>query len=333
MDFKSAIVYKLIDYYFDVAVLVDLPHHKYKDILGVLPTMNDQNNIPWNEFFYPLFLSGNLLYSNYLDKLTALSYTDILEMEALSAMIGIGYELNDFNPAGVDFNIKKLPRKKANTYYLSLDVPECYYDKEYFNLFNDVLSLEYPLLPLGLYIEKPLNLIEEKNHTNTNFTNLLHKVNKNDKINTNNDLDMDEIVQEKINRNHFNTKFQIFIESLKKFSSNNKSIFESVQLDLLHLPLFITNPTPGFTLGPYMKLMVLVPMEYYKEDTRGYNSSSNLMFSHRNSAREKMTTKSNLINKDINLTNNNVDPIEKIGDKIVSIMYALNKMIKKSKEK
>jgi len=269
-DAKSAIVFKMIEFNFNVPCFYDLAVNRNKSHLGVLP-INENENTPWNMYCFPYFMSGKLFYSDMLEKITALSFTDRLEMEVITKLIGLGnYPYNFANPStdqDKNFALRNRIESSQEPYYLSLDVPEYYHGKEYFHLFNDLIELKFPLLPLGLQVESPLAYSRDGAKSDT-FLELLNPYLNNEEGGSDNELntisDMPYITTSELfkKKDNFNKKLDRYIKLLKKNSINDKPMLESIHMDLNHLPIFITNPNPTFRLDENMKVLVLVPIDY-----------------------------------------------------------------------
>jgi len=263
--YKASILFKLIDSNFDVPILLNIAHEKYSRFLGIEP-IQDDNYQQWDEFQIPLFMAGKVLYANYLDKLTALSYTDKLEMEAISSLIKLGNEYiitESLEDDGI-LNKKLFSGKKIedNSFYLTLNIPECYYNQEYFILLNDLLELKHPIIPLGIYVEQPLHY--SKDFSSTTFA---------EELDEKTTLEMNST---KTSKAKLNKQILKYIELIKSNNNSSKAVLDSIQMDFNNLPVFITNPNPCFVLGENMKLLVIAPLDYLPDNIRDVKSNSDL---------------------------------------------------------
>jgi hypothetical protein len=300
LDFKPAIAFKIIEYYFNIPTIIDLPHYKKNEFLGSVPVKD--NKVEWHHFLHPLFLSGKLLYSNYLDSFTSLSYTDRLEMECLVGLIGLYYQVD--NTKNKKTNVISEPHK--HTYTISIPVSSNYYGKNYITLINDLMALDTPVLPLGIYIEDPLKYAMTLRETYAELIN--PQILKSEDDPTLNDKVKD-----------FNRKFKKYLDFMKQNSHTKKAAIDSVQMDLLNVPIFITNPNPDFKLDQYMKVLLISPFNYL-DKSKGLEDYSVI--------NENLDTHTNLLKKSPSQIKK--DQIKSTSKKLMKMIMSFYKKLKES---
>ena len=177
--------------------------------------------------------------------------TDRLEMEAIIGLISLGYQNTEDKT--LDFGVK-ITEDYKKSYIISMEVPTCYHGKDYFSFISDLQHLDHPAFPIGIYVEEPLNY----NNGKKDNIELINTENEliNLRVNDNNEEKEDSIFQTKFNNN---------LVWLKSNSYSSKATLDSIQMDLIHTPIFVTNPNPNFILGKNMKVMLICPLAYVEK--------------------------------------------------------------------
>ena len=155
-DMNKLLAFKSFDFFFDVPFILELWSHFSIRLLGYNP-LDRNSNIIINEFLHPQFMAGNLLYLNHLDKIIAKSHTDENEYEVFLRLISLGFE-SASNSFGFKPKLGK-ERKEGFPVIVTFELPDFYYNKDYHQLFSDLLALDEPAIPLGIYVEDPLQYI------------------------------------------------------------------------------------------------------------------------------------------------------------------------------
>jgi len=246
-DMTALISSRTIDYYFDLHMIIELWDSKSAKLLGYIPLDKQAKDIT-NEFYHPLFMSGKLIYLSHLDKLTTLSVTDPNVIETLYQIISVGFRkfVNNFNNKRSDINMRF---SRDMPVIITIDLPEDYWGKEYYVLVQDLLTLEKPAIPLGLYISDTLGY---------------HLLDSQGKISLSPKKEFWEIVnshkRKLINLDSmgkFESAYFDNMKFLRNISYTDKIVLNYVDLNRTHLPIFITNPLPGFILSKDCKVLIM----------------------------------------------------------------------------
>ena len=134
---------------------------------------------------------------------------------------------------------------------LTVDLPEKYIGKEYFNVFTDLICQKEPMMILGIYIENPLEYNQLRSEGRINRftrmqTNQLKIVTSHKKVLMN----MGALSENEQN-------YLSYLKTLKDISYNDKILLDSIDLRHPFFPMFITNPPPWFILSEDTKILVL----------------------------------------------------------------------------
>ncbi len=245
-DMNLLLSSSIIDYYFDINMTIELWNSKSCSLLGYKPLDKNAKEIS-NEFYHPLFMSGKILYLSHFDKLTSMSVTDPLIIESLHQIISVGFR-NDLRDIMTRTDIG-ICRGAVVPILITIDLVEKYWGKEYHILVQDLLKLEKPALPLGVYVSDPLSyhLLDSKGNIfhskKTPFWKIVNS-HKRKLINL-----------ESMGR--FESAYFDNMKFIRDISYTDKIILNCVDLKKTHLPIFITNPLPGFILTKNCKILIM----------------------------------------------------------------------------
>jgi hypothetical protein len=275
-DMNKILSFKSIDYFFNTEMCLELWDTKSTRLIGYQPIDKDTKVIQ-NEFLHPQFLAGRILYMSHLERITAISHNYSNVVETWVELLTTG-----FKSTSSSSGFKSLKGSKAREGYpviITINVPQSYVGKEYYVLMSDLLSMEQPVMPMGIYIENPLSYMSDISHGKVSKFNKVKNVNM--KILTS---------YKKKLQNHSLGKMEMGyadnLRILRDISNNNKVVLDYVDMRRPHLPIFITNPPPGFMIDDKCKVMV---MYHYSPKTVGLknfqeylNRQSDKRFSVRN---------------------------------------------------
>jgi len=259
-DMQNILSFKTVDYFFNVPLVIELWTKKSIKMLGYLP-LDRTSNIIINEFLHPQFMAGKFLYHDCFDKLTAKCFNNEHEYEIWNRLVSLGFD-NASNSFG--FQPKLNAKKKLGfPAIVTFDLPEFYYEKDYHYLVGDLIALDEPVIPLGIYIEEPLLYVNLKYEGGISFDDDHQEeigITMSQKNKMKNIAQMD--VLEK--------KYYDSLNLLKDISYTDKIIMDAVDLERTYLPVFITNPPPEFKLLSNIKVQVMCFFEpdQKKEDFR-----------------------------------------------------------------
>jgi len=198
-----------------------------------------------NEFLHPQFMAGQILYMSHLEKIIANTYTNEYVAEAWIELLSLGFKSSHTNTT-------KTKARKGFPVMVTIDIPESYFGKEYYLLVADLLSLEQLVMPLGVYVKNPLVYMNEKSQG---------KVSRFTRLQTTANIKITTSYKKKIlNTNLLDKVEQGYMDNLKilrDFSYNDKVVLDYTDIRKPHLPIFITNPPPGFILNKECKILVL----------------------------------------------------------------------------
>lgn len=114
---------------------------------------------------------------------------------------------------------------------------------------SDLLSMEQPVMPLGIYIENPISYMSDISHGKVSKFSKVKNVNM--KILTS----YKKKLQNSLGKKEMGYADNIRI--LRDISNNDKVVLDYVDMRKPHLPIFITNPPPGFVIDDKCKVMVM----------------------------------------------------------------------------
>ena len=249
-DMAKILGFRAVDYFFQTDIILELWDQQSVYLLGYNP-VSKYPSIKNNEFVHPLFISGKLIYLSHLNRLVCMAAHDEKDkVDAWIELLSLGYKENSLKNDN-NFLIKQ--EKKGYPVTISVDIPEKYIGKEYFNLFTDLLCQKNPIMVLGLYIDNPLEYTQMKNEGRVNkytrvLTNQLKIVTSHKK-----DLvDYNNCAHHEMNDNYLS-----YLNQLKHNSYNDKILLEHLDLHHPFFPMFITNPPPWLILTSGIKLLIL----------------------------------------------------------------------------
>jgi len=246
-DMTSLLSSRVVDYYFDINMFLELWDSKNVNLLGYIPLDKNAKNFT-NEFYHPLFMAGRVIYLSHLDKLTTISVSNPNLIETFYQIISVGFRrfINNFTDKRSNINLRfggDIP------VIITLDIPKDYLGKEYYMLVQDLLSLEKPAIPFGVYVSNPLayQLLDSQGKITQSQKNPFWKIINSHKRKLINLESMGRFESAYFN----NMKF------LRDISYTEKIVINYVDLKRTHLPIFITNPLPGFILSEDCKVLIM----------------------------------------------------------------------------
>jgi hypothetical protein len=264
-DINKILSFRSIDYFFNQETIIELWNESSIKYLGYSPLNED------DLFLHPLYMSGNVMFMSHLEKVIANSYISEPTLDAWASLVSCGYDVVE----------KYIPDRENYPVIITVDIPEYYHGLDYYMLVNDLLEQDSPVIPLGIYIGDP------SHYYNSNLMG-------NEKIS-------DESVFTSARRfsrlTELETRYFEYMEILKRNSYNKKPYLDYVDMSCCLLPLFITNPSPGFTLHPDTKVMVLVN---HKISHNEYNYKGNDIFKFKNLSIAQNFTKKAKIARTVN---------------------------------
>ena len=256
-DSLKLLSFRAIDYFFQTKVLIELQRDVSLKFLGNLP-LDISKEIMNNEFLNPNFMSGNVIYINQLEKIIAQSVGNRkLETEAWMELMALGY----FNK---HTQLKKGSSLQNFPVIVTVDIPVEFHQKEYFSLITRLLTTNSPIMPLGLFIEEPL---EDRRETDKGKVRSLSR-----KFTSFGNLRIMTSFKKKIGFSPFKSKEECFADMMKM---NKKQINSSDFVDWQNnpMPTFITNPQPNYILNKSNKLMCLAfhsDAEFFRKQKKSF---------------------------------------------------------------
>ncbi len=234
-DLNNLLGFRTQDYCFDTNAIIELWDSYSIKQLGYVPISEANLQGNENEFANPLFMAGKVVYINQLEKIIASSYNEPECIESWLGILNCGYNI-----------IEKYEDKgDKKPLIITIDVPKDYYDQEYITLVKDLLDLD--TLSLGLYLPFPTDYFKLKSEGK-----VVMDDNKISKVVTSHKSMYSKGAKVVYGDNNY-------FEILKENSYNDKAVLDYVDVDRSPLPIFITNPEPGFILLEGVKVMVLFP--------------------------------------------------------------------------
>lgn len=253
-DFTKILSFKAVDYFFDSPFILELWNRKSVKWIGYQPL--DRNaNVITNEFLHPLYMAGKLIYVDLFDKLPAIYYSYEKEYEAWIRLMCLGYTSTN-NSFGFQSRINAY-KKAAFPAIVSFDLPDYYENKVYHTLVADLLALDLPAIPLGIFVEEPLLYMTMKNEGGVSVDN-------------NKEVGVFASSKNKLRGNNkLSSLQQKFFKSqklLEKISNTKKVVMDVIDIERTYFPLFITNPPPEFKLIGKIKVQVLCTFKMNTQD-------------------------------------------------------------------
>jgi voltage-gated potassium channel len=245
-DMGKILSYKTVDYFFSSNKIIELWDSKSTRFLGYQPLESD-GKINHNEFVHPSYMAGNVVYLSHFEKILARSFTEEKAVDAWIRLISLGYSSSNTN---IGYKTLRVNRNSFPV-IVTIDVPKSYKNKDYHDLFCDLLTLDPPALALGLLIENPLEYLSMQSKGYVGKTRRAQKTSlkittsyKKNFINVGN---LDKIEQ----------GYKDNLKIMRDVSYNDRVTIDYVDINKSHLPIFITNPLPSLQLGSNCKVQVL----------------------------------------------------------------------------
>jgi len=147
----------------------------------------------------------------------------------------------------------------------TIEIPIQYVEKEYYILVDDLMKLEPPAMPLGIYVSQPLDYVSIKSQG---------KIQSNSNPKNGDRIDIFTSHKKKlVNRDEMDKNdkgYQGKLKIMRDISYNNKIVLDIMDLNKNFLPIFITNPGPNFIISNNCKVMILY---YLKGDSLDDNGA------------------------------------------------------------
>lgn len=248
-DMAKILGFRAVDYFFQTSLFLELWDHSSVYLLGYNP-ISKKSSITKNEFFHPLYIGGKLLYLDHLNRVICMSQKDKQKIDAWIELLSLGYKTNS-NTGRKGSNILINQEKSGYPVMITVDLPEKYIGKEFFNIFTDLICQQNPIMILGIYIENPLDYNQLRSEGRINRftrmqTNQLKIITSHKKVLMNmNALSKNE------------QDYLSYLRMLKDISYNDKILLDSLDLRHPFFPIFITNPPPWFILTQGVRILVL----------------------------------------------------------------------------
>jgi voltage-gated potassium channel len=264
-DLQKILAFKLVDNYFQADGLIEIQKESSRSLLGYNP-MSPDGNVT-SEYLHPLFLSGNIIYTTQLDKLIATSFMHEIESDSVCKLITSGYDIFDYVSVGI-------PIKSEVEFpiIITVKIPKGYRGKEFCNLANDLLNMDPPCLPLGIYLKSPARYLNSVYNNRMPILQSFYNAEKTRKENSlkrtstivgqPNDRQKKGGIKRRSTMLNFEECYdQTYfsqVHKIKDVSLNDKAALSWVDITKTHLPIFITNPQPNFIIekGTYVQLLV-----------------------------------------------------------------------------
>jgi hypothetical protein len=264
-DMDNILIYKIIDFFFKTNIIFELWDIKNTKFLGYNP-LDNKGVSEKNEFLHPLFSSGKLLYTSYLDTIVSSYHTNKLHTDVCLKLIKVGEKSKEHIKTKLEKNKKKENEKYGRPIYLTIDIPNQYIDKEYYMLIDDLMRLNPPALTLGIYVTKPLDYLYIRSAGKVEIDNK-----KNGEI-INIETSHKKKLVNSIELNKVDYGFFSKYDIIKDISYNDKIVIDQMELSKSFMPIFITNPPPDFIITRDCKIMILYQMP--KDDKKEKKNST-----------------------------------------------------------
>jgi hypothetical protein len=245
-DMGKILSFRAIDYFFNTNMILELWSDTSIRFLGYQP-LDTESKIIKNEFLHPVYMAGRIVYLSHFDKLLAKSFYEERIVDVWTKLLYVGYSQK--NNGG----LQTIQGQNCGSFpvILTVDIPKDYHYKEYHTLLNDMLLMDNPALCLGVYVENPLDYLSIQSQGRV--LRMTRKQTENLKITTSHkkklvNLDMLDKIEQGYKDN---------LKIIRDISFNDRVILDYVDINKSHLPIFITNPYPGFMLNERCKMMVL----------------------------------------------------------------------------
>ena len=237
-DTTNVLSYRTLDYFFNINCTIELWDSNSIRHLGYIP-LNFKNETDDNEFIRPIFMNGQAIYLDHLEKIIASSLNDQDIIESWLALVNCGYS---------NLECETKPALDDNPLIISIELPNDYFGKEFISLMKDVMDLN--AIVLGLLIEGTSEYFKLNKGT--------VDVNQEDKSIRRIVTSHRMTLKKKKSFKSIESVMDNFNQIIKENSYNKKAIMNFVDLNSNHFPIFITNPPPGFILVAKTKVMILL---------------------------------------------------------------------------
>jgi voltage-gated potassium channel len=264
-DINKLLSFRSIDYFFKQDTIIELWTESNIKYLGYSPLTET------DIFQHPLYMSGSVLYMSHLEKILAQSYIAEHIQEAWMSLITCGYDVVE----------KYIPQRECYPVVITIDIPEYYHGLDYYMLVTDLLEQDSPVIPLGIYVKNPKHYYS-KAHLNAKRVSDQSMLNVAKRLSTIYDLE---------------NEYKSYLEILKHCSYNNKPYLDYVDIGNCMLPIFITNPSPGFVIQPKTQVTVLIN---HKIRHNEYHYKGNDIFKFKNLSIAQNYTKKTKLVKTVN---------------------------------
>ena len=196
-------------------------------------------------------MAGKILYLSHLENIIANSYLNYVNTNVWIKLLNLGNFKISNKKKKIKENNNNNTNKDGTAVILTLDIPVQYIEKEYYCLVDDLMRLDPPALAFGIYVEHPLEYISMRSQGKVNKIE-----NKNGEmidIFTSHKKKLVNIDgMDKIEQGYYGN-----LKALRDVSYNDKIVLDIMDLNRSYLPIFITNPGPGFIISENCKVLVL----------------------------------------------------------------------------
>lgn len=140
-DMHKILIYKSMDYFFNTRMILELWDSKSCRLIGNVPLL-DNAEVETNEFLHPSYMAGRLIYLSHLEAVTAKSFTepDSTDIWINLLSLGLRTKVGEKGKHTICNNSDGM----GMPVILTLEIPEIYYDKEYYLLVDDLMKLNPP---------------------------------------------------------------------------------------------------------------------------------------------------------------------------------------------
>ena len=112
---------------------------------------------------------------SHLERIAAISHNKENVVETWVELLSIGFKSTS-SSAGFK-TLKGIKAREGFPVLITINVPQSYVGKEYYVLMSDLLSMDHPVMPLGIYIENPLTYQSQKSEGKVTKFNKVKNVN------------------------------------------------------------------------------------------------------------------------------------------------------------
>jgi len=278
-DINNLVTFRSIEYYFNTKIILELWNYESINLLGNIP-IDRKKKIISNEFLNPYFMAGKLIYLNHFEKIIAESYLEGRNTDTWLNLIYSGYRGEKEYIKYTNKIIKVKNRKNSHdnkheeleslqTFpcFVTIDIPDFYFKREYHLLVADLLSLS--CIPIGLYIEDPqiYSSVSEVYSRQTQVLSLLKRSDTRVHF-----LDLQTSSKKIQSHDEKTPEYNNALKILRSVSYNNKNFLDFQDFDNNINPVFLTNPSPNFKILNKTKVQVIY--NYHLKDNNIENCSN-----------------------------------------------------------